>query len=323
MKRWFPAVLSVIGGLVPTAMACSAHRGPPAAPGTDDAGEQPETASPATDGGSKDDEASTASVAYVRVAQLSPDMAPVDVCVATHGTGSFQGPLLAQLPADAGTPGIAYAQLSAYLPVDPGAYDVRIVAAGASSCAPVADVDSAAWPDFVALPALARGALATLLIAGELVPEGGDQPLTIALLGDDAVLAGGAASLRAINAMPGEPSLDFGLGSAGTSWMPLFTGVRFAAASAHVDPDDAPVDANGYVSIAPFAATQAMSARASSSDAAADVAAASSVTIPLGSIATVIAIGGMAGDPTHPPALLLCIDNQPSGGLLADCSIAQ
>ncbi len=323
MKRWSPAVLSLVGGLVPTAMACSAHREPPAAQGMDDAGEQPETASPTTDGGSEGDEASTASQAYVRIAQLSPDLAPVDVCVARHGTGSFEGPLLAQLPADAGTPGVAYAQLSAYSPLDPGAYDVRIVAAGASSCAPVAGADAAAWPDSIALPALARGAFATLVIAGEVVPAGSDQPLTVALLGDDAVLDGGAASLRAINAMPGEPSLDFGLGSAATSWMPLFTGVRFAAASANVAPDDAPVDANGYVTIAPFAATQAMSARASSSDAAADIASASSVPIALGSMATVIAIGGMAGDPTHPPALLLCTDNQPSGGLLADCSIAQ
>jgi hypothetical protein len=323
MKRWLPAVLSVVGGLGPAAVACSARRGPPAGQGTDDAGEPPETASPTTDGGLDGDEASTVSQAYVRIAQLSPDLPPVDVCVASHGTGSFQGPLLAQLPADASAPGVAYAQLSAYLPLDPGAYDVRIVAAGASSCAPVGVVDAAAWPDSFTLAALVGGAFATLLIAGELVPAGGDPPLTVALLGDDAVLGGGAASLRAINAMPGEPSLDFGLGSSATSWMPLFIGVHFAATSANVDPDDAPADANGYVPIAPFAATQAMSARASSSDAAADVAAASSVAIPLGAIATLIAIGGVAGDPTHPPALLLCTDNQPSGGLLADCSIAQ
>jgi hypothetical protein len=36
----------------------------------------------------------------------------------------------------------------------------------------------------------------------------------------------------------------------------------------------------------------------------------------------VIAVGGKTGDAIHPPALLLCIDNQPPGGLLADCSFA-
>jgi hypothetical protein len=46
------------------------------------------------------------------------------------------------------------------------------------------------------------------------------------------------------------------------------------------------------------------------------------VEIDLGSIATIIAIGGKTGDSANPPALLLCIDNTPSGGLLSDCSVA-
>jgi hypothetical protein len=111
-------------------------------------------------------------------------------------------------------------------------------------------------------------------------------------------------------------------GSAVTQWMPLLTGVHFAAASTEVNPDDGVLDSNGYVAIAPLSA-QAMSARPSSSDTAIDTAAAKSVTIVLGSIATVVAIGGKTGDSSHPPALLLCTDNQPSGGTLADCSIAQ
>jgi hypothetical protein len=36
----------------------------------------------------------------------------------------------------------------------------------------------------------------------------------------------------------------------------------------------------------------------------------------------VIAVGGKTGDALQSPALLICVDNQPSGGLLADCSIA-
>jgi len=65
-----------------------------------------------------------------------------------------------------------------------------------------------------------------------------------------------------------------------------------------------------------------MSAReSSSSDAAAGLAVDTNVDIELGAIATVIAIGGKTGDSAHPPALLVCIDNQPSGGLLSDCSV--
>jgi hypothetical protein len=311
---------------------------------TYDSGGDTGTLSPTTDGGSDgsaDDEASTSSQTYLRIAHVSPDMPPIDVCVALHGTGSFQGPLIGQLVAatagdareDADTdtveggaaaPGVAYSQLSAYLALGPGQYDVRIVSGGASSCSPLLDagVDGAAGvPDSTNLPALAVDACTTLIVAGEISPVGTDQGVAVVMLPDDAVLAGGAASLRAINAMPSEPSLDLGLGSA-TMWLPLLTDVRFGAASTRANPDDGALDSNGYISIAPLSA-QAMSVRPSSSDAATDTASASSVTVPLGSIVTTIAIGGKTGDSAHPPALLLCTDNQPSGGILADCSIAQ
>jgi hypothetical protein len=329
--------VALLAGLALTAVACSSHRGSAGEQVADDAGDDGGADSAPVEAGAADgDDAATSSTAYVRIAQLSPDTPSIDVCVAAHGTGSFQGPLLAQLGAanagdagdeaeagaaeeDAGPPGVAYAQVSAYLPLEPGAYDVRIVPAGSSSCAAFAD---AGVPDTTDLPAMALGAHATLLVAGELTPAGSDPGITVALLPDDTVLAGGACSLRAINAMPAEPSLDFGLGS-GSAWLPLFTDVRFAAASAHAGPGDSALDAQGYVAVAPFAPMQAMSARASGSDAGADLAVATSVTLSLGSIATVVAIGGKAGDTVHPPSLLLCTDNQPSGGLLADCSIAQ
>src|SRR5580698_3335023 len=78
--------------------------------------------------------------AMVRFAQLSPDAPALDVCLALHGTGAYQGPLLAQfaedagLAADAGAPGLSFATVSAYLAVDAGAYDVRLVPAGATTC---------------------------------------------------------------------------------------------------------------------------------------------------------------------------------------------
>jgi len=349
MKRWLPAALAALGGLGPWAAACSAQHGSQGAQGTYDASE-PDTSSPTAEGGgdaAADDDASPTQT-YLRIAHLSPDMPPIDVCVAVHGTGSFQGPLIAQLVAssagdagdeaegggsesDAAVPGVAYSQVSAYLALDVGQYDVRIVAAGAPSCSQAlqlagtldaASETGAPVPDATNLPGLTLGEYATLLVGGELSPVGTEPGVTIGVLPDDAVLSGGGASLRAINAIPSQPSLDFGMGSSTTHWLAFVTDVHFAGASAQVNPDDSAVDPNGYVGTAPLS-DQAMSARSSSSDAGVDIAAASSVTVPLGSIATVIAIGGKTGDATHPPALLLCTDNQPSGGTLADCSVAQ
>ena len=135
----------------------------------------------------------------------------------------------------------------------------------------------------------------------------------------DVVLAGGAVVLRAINAVPSVTSLDFGLGSA-AAWVPLLTDVSFGGASTQGGPNEDAIDANGYLAISPLS-TGTLSARPSASDAASDTAVANDVEIDLGSIATVIAIGGKRGDAANPPALLLCIDNQPSGGLFSDCSV--
>ena len=340
-------------------------------------------------------DAETPVLASVRVAHASPDAPAFDVCVAPHGTATFQGPLLARLAAsvtaatgiDAGAVGVSFSQVSAYVSLAPGQYDVRLVAAGASSCDPSAALDgqnedveastgdsdagfveasaggpdaalvdatsgadagvavdaggadsdagivveggagadggatSVALPDWVNLPVLQANTFTTLLIAGDLTPAGSDAPIGVGLLSDDAELAGGAASLRAINAVPSTPSLDFGLGS-GAAWMPLLTDVAFGKASSMSGPGQDAVDANGYVPIPTFSG-QAMSARVPSSDAGVDVATAGAVDVELGAIATVMAIGGKTGDSSYPPALLICIDNQPSGGLLSDCSLGQ
>src|SRR5262249_12729490 len=63
--------------------------------------------------------------ARVRVAHLSTDKGPFDVCVAPKGTGNFMGPLLKPL----GVPmeGLAYSQVSQYFSLSSGAYDLRVV----------------------------------------------------------------------------------------------------------------------------------------------------------------------------------------------------
>jgi hypothetical protein len=301
----------------------------------------------------------------LRFAQLSPDLPPVDICIAPHGTALFQGPLLAGLGGndagggDAAPPGLDYAQVSAYFSVAAGSYDVRIVAAGATDCsvalAPVppsivdasaaeggfaeagadaaltdaGDVDAAdagvadaGFSDLAVVDAaaFAPNVSSTVLIAGELSPLGTDASLKVTAITDDTALAGGTVALRAINAMPGAASLDFGLGSFASGWLPLLTDVAFASGLGQAAPSAGAVDAQGYLPIGPLS-SQTVSARVSSG-ATGDAAIAKSMTIGAESIATVIAIGGRAGDTAHPASLLLCIDNEPSGGLLSDCSVA-
>jgi Domain of unknown function (DUF4397) len=332
LPRRLPTLVIALGCLAGSSTACTSHdRGAQGPQGSIDSGDDGGPAAPGTDAGidgSGDDGASPPPQTSLRIAHASPDMPPIDICVAAHGTTDFQGPLVGQLvdaiagdagedaEGDAGLSGVAYGQVSAYLQVDPTQLDVRIVAAGAGSCA------VALVPDSTDLPPLAFETYTTLLVAGELSPAGTDSGVVVAMLSDDAVLAGGAASLRAINAMPSEPFLDFGMQSSTTEWVPLFTDVPFAASSMKTNPDDDLVDRNGYVPIAPFSG-QGVSARPSSSDASAASVAAGNVTIDFGSIATVVAIGGKTGESAHPPSLLLCTDNQPAGGVFADCSVLQ
>ncbi len=280
----------------------------------------------ATDAGVASDAGAPDGPALVRLAHLSPDLPPVDLCLAPHGTTSFQGPLLGLLahPDGGGGGGLSFAQVGAYLPVGAGTYDLRLVPANTSSCLTTSTSDAAGASlvaETTALPPFAADAHLTLLVVGELTPSGSDAPLAIRAIPDDAVLAGGAAVLRAVNAVPSLPAADFGLGSWSATWLPILTDVAFGAASATAGPLEGSVDARGYLFLAPLL-PQTASVRATTG-ATTDVAVVHDFGIDLGSIATLFAVGGKTGDSAHPPALLLCIDNQPAGGLLSDCSTLQ
>jgi hypothetical protein len=333
----------------------------------------------------------------VRFAQLSPDAPALDFCLAAHGTGDFQGPLLAQFAEDAGSPlgagapGLSFAQVSAYFTIDAGQYDVRLVAAGATSCAPGApgrdasvgaeagaigdasvDADGAASADageiadagisaeagatadagetadagvgadvdagadsgesaaadggpmpalneVTNLPSLAAGTSTTILLVGEVSPSGGDAAFRAVAVQDDTALVSGGASLRTINALPATPNVDFGYGTFASAWSPLFTGVAFGDVSLTAAPSQGRPDANGYLAIAPFG-PGAFSVR-SSSNPTGDLAASQAASVNSGDVATILAVGGKTGDPAHPPELLLCTDNAPTGDWLGVCGV--
>jgi hypothetical protein len=371
-------------------LSCSSSNG--SVPGAD-AG--PERDAAADDGGvdasGGGDAAPTQ--AMVRFAQLASDAPPLDVCLAPRGTGNYLGPLLEHLAEDAGLPagaaaaGLSFADVSAYFAVDAGAYDVRLVPAGATSCAMDAvgppsmdagrddaeaerDADVGAGAeasaeagdgaeagadasldagtgavddagsgvegsldagtpsrvtsplpaDTTTLPPFVAGTFTTVLVAGELAPARSDAPFRMTAVVDDTVLAGGEASLRAINALPAVPTADFGFGSsAGGGWSPLFRDVAFGGPGLTAAPSQGKADSNGYLPIAPFGPGP-FSVR-TSGDAGGDVASSQAAVVAPGAVVTVLAAGGGAGDAAHPPVLVLCVDSASSGGPLSVCSV--
>ncbi len=334
LQSMFPRAL--LGAIVAATAGCSSGNGaagssnhdasaPPAgdaAPNVVDGATSPE----ATDEASDDDaEPTTTPQASVRIAHLSPDAPAIDVCLAPHGTTDFQGPMLGPLAqtmatGDAGADAIlSYSQISAYFSVDAGQYDLRVVAAGATSCDVPLGSDGGAVSDATHLPSIAPNTFTTIMAVGAIAPAGDDHGFVWSAITDDAVLLGGAAVLRAVNAQPSTPTEDFGFGSAAGGWLPLLTNVSFGSASAQAGPGQGVVDANGYLAIAPLSA-QVVSCRAVT-DAAGDSAIANALSIAQGSVATLFSIGGDAAG-ARMSQLLLCVDNEPSGGALSDCSIA-
>jgi hypothetical protein len=371
--------------------ACGDDSSPSGTQNVPDAGSSPPDAQDTVDSGAAsgetgDDDAPARPTPQVsfRVAHVSPDAPPFDVCLAPTGTTAFQGPFLdafgaataaangAPFPDDGGAAtGLTYGQVSAYLLIDPGTYDVRLVAAGATSCdtplggsaaapgdagdaaadagdaaadadgvdATIADSttdasasDSGASVDDGSFDAT-DGAIAatilssvvitrsftTLLVAGELAPSGSDPALVVAPLPDDSILVSGGATLRAVNALASGVPQDFGFQSAdGGGFLSVFTDVGFAQAATRVSPDDGILDSNGYLAVGPHNGVS-FGARASSGGTA-DTAATRSLQIDLGSVTTIAAIGGDSAG-KQPPQLLLCVDNQPTGGALSDCTV--
>jgi hypothetical protein len=134
--------------------ACGDDSSPSGTPSVPDSGSPLPDAQNTADSGAATDEAGDDEAAAtpapqvsLRIAHVSPDAPPFDVCLAPTGTTAFQGPFLdafaAATAAANGTPfpddsgaatGLSYGQVSAYFLVEPGTYDVRLVAAGATSC---------------------------------------------------------------------------------------------------------------------------------------------------------------------------------------------
>jgi hypothetical protein len=169
-----------------------------------------------------------------------------DVCVAPHGSGGWTGPLLGA----SGGNGLALGEVTKYFRVEPGRYDVRVVAAGAATCnaaldAGLTDSGAPALTDFTDLPAV--GDALTLVFTPPFTSAASGSFVDLIPLVDEATTAAGKVGVRFAN-VSGPASaapLDYGLGG-GVTFVPWFTGV---SSTAHVDPA---ADTNGYRQVDPF-----------------------------------------------------------------------
>ena len=234
--------------------------------------------------------------AQLRVAHLAPDAPAVDVCIADKGSTHFRGPILAKRSVAIG---LKYPQVSTYLPLSAGAYDVRIVAPGSTDCL----TSLAGLPDVTDLPTLGDGVSVTVAATGLLVP-GVHNPFKVRAYVDELTGPTHKANLRFIHASPDAPNVDLGLGT-GASYVPLFLDVAFGEASAYLARD-------------PITAHSSLTVRLTGTPH--DVLTVTGLTVAATRSATVFAIGTVSG--AAPLKALFCRDEVPASGLLSTCLVA-
>jgi hypothetical protein len=279
----------------------------------------------AGDAAGDDGETSTATLALLRFANWSADSPAVDFCLAPHGTGAFQGPILGPWAAalneagviDAGSGALSFPDATGYLVVDPAQYDVRLVVAGATDCSAMIT------PDATSLPALVSGAAGTIALVGAASPQHGEPSLEIVGFLDDLTSnLPTAFVLRAINAAPDLPKVSVGTLSGG-SFQSDLVGVPFGASSAGVaNVGRSLPDPNGYVPVTPLvdgivAASPSVPTLLDGS-AGSIVAQTSPLTVGVGAIVTVAVVGASGQTAAQ---IVVCIDNAGSVGLQGTCQV--
>jgi hypothetical protein len=262
------------------------------------------------DGGPSDAalDAAPTSRAFARIAQWSTNGHPIDLCLAPAGSNAFGGPFLSSAftaPPDGGSLGVPFPWASAYLALPPGAFDVRLVLAGATNCS------AGLGADFHDAGLTANSVWTFAAFAA---PDGGAG--SVVAFRDDTSAPPGGVAMRFVNADP------HGVGAAlGTDLQgPIFQGVSFADASKPSDSANPGlvVDGNGYATLAPLAGD---TLRASTFTDASPTNVASTVgaTIAGGAVVTVVLVPAHGLDGAAADMLVECFDNAGTLGLLGDC----
>jgi hypothetical protein len=332
MTKLLPIIVAVVaaGGLA--ASACTVNSttnnngnsdgGEDSSTGDDggtDTGVENDTGTP-TDGGTE----AAAPEANIRLANWSPDApaAGYDFCIATHGSTTFSGPQIsAATSGDAGGGlTLAFPTVTTYFGIDPGTYDIEIVAGNATDCSsPIGSAITNILPS-----GLAANSYYTIAFVGDSTQAGSDPTLTAIGFQDEGTPATATnANVRFLNVAPslnGATTVDFGTGALGaSSFDGLETAVAFAAlATAGGDAGVTP-DSNGYVSVPAFTSATEFSAH-TTTGATTDTATASSQMVAEGTSATLILINGKTGQTA--PSFLVCQGDSTTSatGNLSNCT---
>ncbi len=326
MNKLLPIIVAVVGAGGLAASACTVNSttnnnggddgGADSATSGDDTGTDTGTE---TDSGTTTDAPGEAAApsTNVRLANLSPDApsAGYDFCLAPHGTTTWSGPQLAGVTGDAGTLSLAFPNVTTYFQLDPGQYDLEIVATGAADC--TAPNGSAV----TTLPNMTQDNFFTIAVEGDTTVAGSDPGLTAFGFQDDPAPASGI-NLRFLNVAPqfnGTTTMDFGTGALGaSSFVALETNVAFATLPTAADSDAGTVDGNGYLGTAALTSATEFSTHASTGGTN-DTATISGQMIASGS-ATVFLINGKTSGTA--PSFLVCQGDTTSNStsLLSNCA---
>lgn len=237
----------------------------------------------------------------LRFAQLSPGAPPMDFCL-ENGNEGFTGPVLQGLGLDAG---LSYAQVSGYLTLPNGSYEMRPVAGGATGCATSLD----ALPD-TPLPVLPPAGIATVTALG--VVGATTDGFALAGFADEQLPSvTGDAALRFLDASPGAPALDLGTeGRAG--FTALFSDVAYSQLAIGMG-----IDTAGYLETAPLTdVVLGIRNHGSTTDAFTIT----GVSLSAGEVVSAFAIG-VAGSSATPLQALVCDDTAPVFGGLTTCTV--
>jgi hypothetical protein len=276
----------------------------PSATARNAAGAASATGQPGDDGGLGVSPGSSAPTSLVRFANWAPD-APAegfDVCMLAGDTIEWSGPLLGQ--------GVTFPSVSAYAEVKPGAYELRVVAAGSTTCdKPVASV--------LALPQLLAKTRWTFALIGDATPIGRDPPGKVVAFADDVKSRSSNADVRFINATPAAAAVDFGSsGLFGGDFTPLAIDVQFGQASSVAPGAATPPDADGYLHL-DARSDVTLEARAVGTGTV--ISTGSNAAWAPSSVTTIALVDGASGGPA--PQLLFCRDDGPSRAGLSPCKI--
>jgi hypothetical protein len=188
---------------------------------------------------------------HVRFAAMGPSFAATsDLCIALAGTHNYQWQLSTLTGASAGIP---YKQVSAYITIPHGSYDVAWTSP-AGSCTPTGGSSYPPNSQIAVLDTQIGGAGTESLTFVSYGSVGNVEVGLIPLTDETAAPAGtpsGGSTIRFVNATYAVVSpAVFGSGTLGQpGFAALFSGV---SASAGVAPAGAGVDSLGYIQIAPL-----------------------------------------------------------------------